>query len=398
VQPQTVIRAGGAIYYIPMRTGGNADRRTTGFGGLFAVASVTGYSEAFTFDQGFPTARKPPILDPGLNLFGTVPFQPSYAELAPYMYDWNFTIERTLGRNTVVRASYQATLGIKLLASREDINQVDPKYLGLGQLLFSPVGSQAAVDAGIRLPWADFPTNRAVNQALRPYPQYTGIDRRTDADNTGHSTYHALAMGVEHRFSHGLWFQASYTFSKLISNAQSDHGSGGVFNNNGDVTTQNNYDLRADKAISNQDAPQNLVMAYLYELPVGKGRKLLGNANAVTNTVLGGWKVSAVHYYRSGYPLRVLSNQNTGLFSGTVRANLTTDVPLKNPAFVDDPNAQTYINRAGFSRPPNFTFGNSGANLPWLRTPGLINEDFTFGKEFPLFREGQRLDFKCSMF
>ncbi len=398
VTPQTVIRAGGAVYYIPMRTGGNADRRTTGFGGLTTSPSVTGYSEAFTLSQGFGPVQKPPIIDPGLNLFGSVPYQPSYVERAPYMYDWNLTVERTVGKNVLLRASYQATLGIKLLDSRENINQVDPKYLGLGQLLFSPVGSQAAIDAGIKLPWPAFPTSRPVNQALRPLPQYTNIDRRTDADNSGHSTYHAFSAGVEHKYDLGLWLQASYTFSKLISNAQSDHGGGGVFNGNGDVVTQNGYDLRADKALSNQDAPHNLVMAYVFELPVGKGKKVLSNANAVTQGVLGGWKVSGTQYYRSGYPLTILSNQNTGLFSGTVRANIVLNVPLKNPDFAGDPRKQSYVNRTAFVRPPNFTFGTSGANLPWLRTPGVVSEDLSLGKEFPLFHEGRRLEFRASFF
>jgi len=61
-----------------------------------------------------------------------------------------------------------------------------------------------------------------------------------------------------------------------------------VFNGNGDVVTQNGYDLRADKALSNQDAPHNLVMAYVLELPVGKGKKVLSNPNALTQNVLGG--------------------------------------------------------------------------------------------------------------
>lgn len=171
-----------------------------------------------------------------------------------------------------------------------------------------------------------------------------------------------------------------------------------MFNGNGDVSTQNGYDLRADKALSNQDAPHNLVMAYVYELPVGKGKKALSNANALTQNVLGGWKVSGTNTYRSGYPLTILSNQNTGLFSGTVRANIVSGVPLINPLYNGDPNAQPYINRAAFFRPPNFTFGTSGANLPWLRTPGVVNEDFSIGKDFPLPGEGRRVEFKTNFF
>ena len=171
-----------------------------------------------------------------------------------------------------------------------------------------------------------------------------------------------------------------------------------MFNGNGDVSTQNGYDLRADKALSNQDAPHNVVMAYVYELPVGKGKRVLSSANAVTQSVLGGWKISGTGYYRSGYPLTILSNQNTGLFSGTVRANIVSGVSLINPSFQGDPRGAPYINRSAFSRPSNFTFGNSGANLPWLRTPGVITEDFSVGKDFPLFGEGRRLEFKTSLF
>jgi hypothetical protein len=139
-------------------------------------------------------------------------------------------------------------------------------------------------------------------------------------------------------------------------------------------------------------------MAYVFELPVGKGKKVLSNANALTQNVLGGWKVSGMHYYRSGYPLTIVSNQNTGLFSGTVRANLVPGAPLKNPDFNGDPNSQRYVNRAAFVRPPNFTFGTGGGNLTGLRTPGVVSEDFSVGKDFPLFRERHRVEFRTSFF
>ena len=140
------------------------------------------------------------------------------------------------------------------------------------------------------------------------------------------------------------------------------------------------------------------MLAYSYELPVGKGKKLLGNSNAITQSALGAWKLSAIHNYQSGYPMRVVSNQNIGLFSGTIRANIVGGQPLVNPSFKGDPNKDLYINTAAFSRPPNFTFGNSGAMLGGLRSPALISEDVTLSKEFPLFKDGQLLEFKASAF
>jgi len=315
------------------------------------------------------------------------------------MMTWNFTLEKGLGSNTVVRAIYQGSAGISLFSSRELLNQVDPKYLSLGQLLFLPVGSDAARAAGIRKPWASFPDTRSVAQALRPYPQYGEFDHSVDSDTTGHSTYHAISFSADHRYSNGLWFSTSYTFSKLISNVQGENPGLGGFVGNGDTGTQNAYDRRADKAISNQDVPHHLVLAYSYELPVGRGRKFMNSAHPVAEAALGGWKLSAVHNYQSGYPLRVTSNQNIGLFSGTIRANINPSVPLMNPAWTGDPATASYINPAAFSRPANFTFGNSAANLPWLRSPALLNDDVTLGKTFPLgLGEGRYIEFKASAF
>lgn len=399
VLPTLVIRAGGGMFYVAEREGGNADRAEQGFQGSASVASPDGgFTPAYSFAQGLPAAPPVPNLDPGLNIFGTVPFAATYAGLAPKMIDWNFTIEKSVGQNTVLRASYQGTSGISLLANREILNQVNPKYLSLGSLLFLPVGSSAAQAAGIQKPWAGFPDSESVAQALRPYPQYTGFDHDVDADTTGHSTYHAVSFSVEHRYSHGIYVSGYYTFSKLISNVQGENPSLGTFIANGDTGTQNGYDRRADKSISDEDVPHHVVLAYTYELPVGTGKRFLGNPNKLAQGVLGGWKLSAVHNYQSGYPLRVNSNLNTGLFSGQERANYVGGQPMLNPAWNGDPNLALYINPAAFVRPAPFTFGNSGANLPWLRSPALLSEDVTLAKEFPLFREGQRLEFKASAF
>ncbi|HWB99067.1 MAG TPA: hypothetical protein VG672_20300, partial [Bryobacteraceae bacterium] len=63
-----------------------------------------------------------------------------------------------------------------------------------------------------------------------------------------------------------------------------------------------------------------------------------------------------------------------------------------------DPNAAPYINPAAFVRPAPFTFGNSGLNLPWLRTPAMLEEDISMGKDFLLPDEKRRLEFKASAF
>jgi hypothetical protein len=396
--PGFVIRGGGGIFYVPEREGGNADRAEQGFQGSASIASPDGgYTPAFTLAQGLPAAPPVPDLDPGLNLFGTVPFAARYAGYAPKMYDWNFTVEKGLGRNTVIRLSYQGTVGVALLSETELMNQVNPKYLSLGSILFLPVSSAAAVAAGVTKPWSAFPDTQSVAQALRPFPQYVSIDHSVDSDTTGHSTYHAASLSAEHRYSNGLWFSASYTFSKLISNVQGENPALGTFIGAGDVGTQNGYDRNADKAVSVSDVPQHVVLAYSYDIPVGKGRKYLSKMNAVGEGVLGGWRLSGIQNYQSGYPLYVTSSLNIGLLQGAERANYVGG-PAVNPAWAGDPNAAPYINTAAFARPAPFTFGDSGKELPYLRAPALLSEDISLAKTFPLFSEGRQLEFKASAF
>jgi hypothetical protein len=397
-QPGLVIRAGGGIYYVAEREGGNSDNALQGFQGISSITSPnSGYTPAFTLDGGLPPANTVPDLNPGQALFQSPPFAATYAGYAPRMYNWNFTIEKSLGTNTVMRASYQGQAGVGLLASRELLNQVDPKYLSLGSLLNSPIGT-AGPQLGIAKPWASFPDDQSIAQALRPFPQYQEFQHTVDADTTGHMTYHAVNIGVEHRYSSGLWLSAYYTFSKLITNTEGENPGLGGFVGNGDVGTQNGYDRSADKSISNQDIPHHVVLAYTYELPFGKGRHFLSNAHGFTQAALGGWKISAIQNYQSGYPLRVTSNQNIDIFSGQERANIISGVPLMNPAWNGDPAHAPYINPAAFERPAPFTFGNSPRNLPWLRTPWQLNEDVTLGKQFPLFSEGRYIEFKASAF
>ena len=124
---KTVIRSAGAIYYQPSREDGNADNGIQGFGGTFgATANFLSNGVSYLLQDGvtgFATQIKnltPPIATPQVltaNLFQQTPFfyNPS-AGRAPYFGDWNFTIERTLTSNSVLRATYHGVVGVKMLS------------------------------------------------------------------------------------------------------------------------------------------------------------------------------------------------------------------------------------------------------------------------------------------
>ncbi|MGH9448262.1 MAG: hypothetical protein ACRD3O_21460, partial [Terriglobia bacterium] len=341
----------------------------------------------------------PPNLNPGIDLFATPAWFQYQAGLDPYFVTFNGTVEHRFGRSTSLTVSYVGTNGVGLYDDLLNYNQALPKYNVLGNALSLPAGSAAGLAAlasvGKSLPWPAFPADESVHQALLPWPQYTGFDIVERGSTAGHSTYNALNVSLSHPFSHGLWAQLSYTYSKMLDNT------GGVVSyatGNGFPGPENQYDLAAEKAVDNEDVPQHLVLSYIYNFPVGRGREFLGHAKGITNAVLGDWRISGVQTYQSGWPLpSVGGDELSGVYTGS-RANASNVLPLVNPAWNGDPSVP-YLNRAAFSSPPNYTLGDSPRLYSYLRDPGLLDEDFSLAKDFPLpGPEGRRITFSANVF
>src|SRR6202012_1660879 len=109
--------------------------------------------------------------------------------------------------------------------STQQYNQLDPRYIPIyGNLLTQPLSSLVSstgvitnptlIANGYHLPYAGYPLTQTLANSLEPYPQYNSISGTT---NGGHSTYNAFETELQHRFSHGLFAQISYTFSKWLS-------------------------------------------------------------------------------------------------------------------------------------------------------------------------------------
>ena len=164
-----------------------------------------------------------------------------------------------------------------------NIDQINPIYLKtLGPaVLNSNISSPAAIAAGVPKPYPTF--NGSVAQALRPYPQYTGIDTWSGAgDHSGHSTYHSGIVKLEKRYASGLTFQTSYVLSKLMTDSDSywvtDYG----------FRAADQYNRRLEKSIGQFDTTHNFKLGIVYDLPLGKGRKWMTCGPAAF--ILGGWR------------------------------------------------------------------------------------------------------------
>jgi len=231
-------------------------------------------------------------------------------------------------------------------------------------------------------------TNTAVTpgpgpiQARALYPQYGTFSY---SENGMPSSYNALQVELNKQMSSGLSFKTSYTWSKSMD-WQSDPYSGGPVDY---------YNLRPDWGPSDYNRPQIFVFSGIYQLPVGKGKQFLGDANAVTNAVLGGWSVGSIITLDSGAPTYALASgdvANTGW--GSQRAERTGANPYM-PSGGGGTKLKQWLNPAAFEQPAQFTRGNESRND--LHDPSYKNLDFNAAKSFDLF-ENYKLIFRAEMF
>ena len=135
-----------------------------------------------------------------------------------------------------------------------------------------------------------------VAQALRPWPQYTNLNVLSVP--YGYSHYNSFTAQLDKRFSGGLLGRIAYTNSKLINSGAEDVLDGD------DPGIQN--PLRGasdDRALSRDDVPQSLILAWSYELPFGKGKRF--NFTGPMDKIVGGWRISATQRYDEGRPLSI---------------------------------------------------------------------------------------------
>ena len=382
--PKTVIRAGGAIMWDIIREDNNADTGIQGFGGGYgSIGNFLSNGIAFTQKNGLNDfkslvdGQRPPQKNAGLGVNGSVTYKLGESGKPGYYGDYNFTLEHSFTASTVLRTSFHANYGVKIYQTGLDFNQLDPKYFATyGNLLTTPlstaINNPTVIASGFKLPYANFPLNLQLQQALRPFPQYTGFG--AVASQTGHSTYNGLEVSFQKRYTkEGLWLMTSYTFSKTL------------VSQNG----QNIYNQSTEKVVSGANRPHVYTAGYVYDLPIGKGRAFGANMHPVLNGVIGNWSVSAVHRYQSGTSFGVGGCAQTLAGAGAARCNYVTGQPLLNANWDPRNPTSSYLNRAAFVQPANFTYGNVPAVIPQLSQPNQLSEDLAASKNIP-FGKGEK--------
>ena len=315
-------------------------------------------------------------------------------------------VSRVLPSNFVLDATYTGSKGTHLASDRVNIMQIDPKYAYLGNLLNSQIDDPQVVALGFKPPFANFKQlmggNATLGQALRPFPQYTGVTTGGMMNHSGNSTYNALIVKTTKRFSGGLSLLASYTWSKLLTDADSSEPwiAGVVGSGVGAGAAQNQFNRGLEKSYGVLDLPHMFKLTGSYDLPFGRGRKYL--TSGVSSWVLGNWNLSSFMFAQSGYPMGLVDTgfQNN-LRAGTPRPNVTSlDWRADTVGDRFDPDKDNFYDRSVIQRRTN-PFADPFGNAPRLngatRMFGVFRTNVAITKALP-FREKMHADLRVEIF
>lgn len=348
VTNRTALRAGYGVFYA--KTQGNELQFKLNAPPLVFAATLVGAvgQPNLSWDRdAFPDPASPQFPVGTLSPFSVDP-----RDRSPYIQQWNFSINQGLTDNLLVEVAYAGSKGTKL-AERVNINQ--------GVL---PSG-------GTITPLA---TRR----------RFDGFGDILSSNWQENSNYHALQARLERRFSGDLSFLAGYTWSHAIDTAS--RGSGGSWH-------QNAYRLRDDRGSSDFDVRHRFTGSYIYQLPFGRGKRFLSNANRLLNSIAGGWSTNGIVSLMTGnyFSVTVAGDRaNVGGFPFQ-RANRRCNGNLPRGERTID----RYFDTSCFSTTPLGTFGDSGRNI--IEIPGLNNWDISFIKDNRL-RENLSLQFRAEFF
>jgi len=331
---KTVVRGGFGMYYEPEGTSGRVNHNILPFllgETVNQTANVVPNRTLANYFLGsvLGSSTSNPSMNP----------TPTHLQMGENDH-WSLAVERQLTNMTLLEVAYVANHALHLQSS-DSFNTPTPAAGAL--------------------------------QPRRPYQPWGSMTFQ--AQDQG-ATYQSLQAKWQHRMSNGLAMLVSYTFSKFLQKTQTPQAGG---------------DGAYERTYSPFDVPQNLAISGTYILPIGKGRRLLSNANGATDAILGGWQIQTITILHSGTPYTPIVGSdvaNTGV--GSQRPNLSG---TSTPGFKKS--LSTWFDRGLYAAAPALTYGNVRGNT--LRGDMRRQYDASLFKNFNMPGE-TKLSFRAEAF
>lgn len=279
-------------------------------------------------------------------------FANKYERRTPYTWEYLLNVQRDLGHDMVVELGYLGSISRKLESLRA-VNETLPGTTSIASRV--------------------------------PYPEWGRIQL---VDNGADGAYDSVSAKLTKRFSAGFSLLTSYTYARSV-----DDSSGIRVQGSDPLFPQNSYCLKCEWGLSAFDTRHRFATSSLWELPIGRGRKV-DVKNGFLNALAGGWQAGAIWTWQSGFPqtITIGGTDRSGAGGLFDRPNATGVSP-----YPDDQTPSRWLNPAAFALQPAGTFGNVGRNT--TIGPGIFALDFSAHKEFQMpYSEHHALQFRFEAF
>lgn len=350
ITPRLVVRASGGIFYDSFGSNyvqaSQSERGNWPFNfpqnlsGLNATTVTTVWPNPF---PGNPAGSKTPtICSQCLNVDKS-------SSRTPYVGEWTFSLQYQFNPNLMAEADYFGSKGTKLTSQIIDNTAVEP-----GPIPFS---------------------------SRQIYPQYAPYI--LNGYNEYGSWYDGAAFRLQQRFSHGLTYLISYTYSKNIDYV--DNLSNSVA---GATSNPTRFNARLNRGLAGFDIRNVLVASGIWQIP---GR----TNNRVLDAVISGWRFGNILTLHSGLPFSVIvfgDYANIGSVGGRYPEYASL---VGNPNSIGIRTPQAWFNTAAFAVPPNGVYGTAGRDI--VHTDGLIDDDVALSKEWKV-RERTSIELRGEFF
>ncbi|HJT66048.1 MAG TPA: carboxypeptidase regulatory-like domain-containing protein [Pyrinomonadaceae bacterium] len=349
------------------------------------VSAGSGWNGAGTTLANCPTCRSLDTINPGLktNVAGVDP-NAGFASVDPNFrppesYQWNLTISHELFKDTVVEASYIGNHGLHIWRRNVNVNDIAPNQAcrGAGCDGSSDPARLQIARAGLNVPSPKTGVVQDQGRLIADNRAFRGVGNIQQSESNGNSTYNALQLWLNRRFSKRIAFQAAYTWGHAISDVALTS-----FTN----TTSDPFNFRSDKGDADLDRRHTFVGNVVYVLP---NAKRWGKA---ADLLLGDWQLNAIASYFGATPIDIITGANT---IGTAAAVGQRPNYTGAPLYLNTSDKTRHLNPAAFARPAPGQLGTLGKGA--VRGTPITTVDFSVAKNWR-FQERYGFQFRAEFF
>jgi hypothetical protein len=278
----------------------------------------------------------------------------------PYVQQYTLSVQRQIARNTTLEVNYVGNRGLHLL-DRIDLNTPS-------QLTGNQLSTCQAAFAGLPATQGTYFGNQCPFFLRQPLPNFA-IPGPLNSSWTGYSNYNAGNVKLEHRSS-DLALLTVYTWAKSMDDKSAPAGIGSA--GAGFAGHMDDRIPSLDYGPSDFSVKHRFVNSVVYALPIGRGKRVLGNADRLVNLAVGGWQLTAITTFQTGFPFSITAPDPGAYLSFGMRANQIGDPNISHKSI------NAWFNTAAFAQPAFGVYGSASRNT--LTQPGINNWDMEWAR------------------